>query len=105
LGFWPHKGPTEWILFEWDEKQDVSAVQVYWFDDTGRGECHLPESWKVLYRDSKGKFQPVNNNTPYHTEKDTFNTVEFEPVKTDGIKIEIKLQEKWSAGIQEVIIE
>ena len=34
-----------------------------------------------------------------------FNKVDFDPVKTDGIKIEIKLQQKLSAGIQEVIIE
>jgi hypothetical protein len=36
--------------------------------------------------------------------KDTFNKVAFEPVKTDGLKIEIALQEDWSAGVQEVVI-
>ena len=105
LDFWPHKGTTEWLQFDWDQKHDISSIKIYFFDDTDRGECHLPESWKVLYRDSGGNFQPVSNSTPYHIEKDTFNKVDFKPLKTDGIKIEIKLQEKWSAGIQEVIIE
>ncbi|MHC4439709.1 MAG: glycoside hydrolase family 127 protein [Planctomycetota bacterium] len=105
LDFWPHKGTTEWLRFDWDKKHDISSVKIYFFDDTGRGECHLPESWKVLYRDSGGNFKPVNNSSPYRTEKDTFNKVDFEPVKTNSIKIEIKLQEKWSTGIQEVVIE
>jgi DUF1680 family protein len=105
LDFWPHKGTTEWIKFDWDEKHNISSVKVYWFDDTGRGQCAVPESWKVLYRDAKGNFKPVKDSRPYLTEKDTFNEVNFEPVKTDRIKIEIMLQDKRSAGVQEVIIK
>ncbi|MHC4751952.1 MAG: glycoside hydrolase family 127 protein [Planctomycetota bacterium] len=105
LDFWPHKGTTEWIQFEWEEKHEISSVKVYWFDDTGAGECRVPESWKVLYRDGEGNFKLINNNSSYHTEKNTFNKVDFELVKTDGIKIEIMLQDGWSAGMQEVMIE
>ena len=105
LDFWPHKGTTEWLQFEWDKKHIISSVKVYWFDDTGRGECRVPKSWKVLYRDAKGRFKSVNNNTPYLVEKDTFNKVGFEPVRTDCVKIEIMLQDRWSAGVQEVMIE
>jgi hypothetical protein len=105
LDFWPHKGTTEWVQFEWDKKHKISAVKVYWFDDTGIGECRVPKSWKALYRDAKGSFKPVDSNTPYPVEKDAFNKVGFEPVKTNGVKIEIVLQDGWSAGVQEVIIE
>jgi hypothetical protein len=105
LDFWPHKGTSEWLQFEWDVKHEISSVKVYWFDDTGRGECHLPKSWKVLYRDTEGNFKTVDNTTPYLTKKDTFNKVIFKPVKTNGIKIEIILQDKLSAGVQEVVIE
>jgi hypothetical protein len=80
-------------------------VKVYWFDDTGRGECKIPASWKVLYRDASGDFKPVESKTPYHTEKDTFNKVDFAPIRTDAIKIEIALQPKWSAGVIEIVIE
>jgi len=31
--------------------------------------------------------------------------VPLEPVQTTALKIEIVLQEKWSAGVQEVVIE
>ncbi len=105
LDFWPHKGTTEWLLFEWDDKHKVSDVKVYWFDDTGRGACHLPESWEVLYRDASGQFKPVKASTEYGMAKDRFNKVDFAPVRTDAIKIEIKLQKQWSAGVQEVVIE
>ncbi len=105
LDFWPHKGTTEWLQFEWDQKHEISGVKVYWFDDTGRGECRLPKSWKVLYRKVEGDWKPIRNDTPYLTNKDTFNKVSFESVKTNCIKIEIMLQDKWSAGVQEVVIE
>jgi hypothetical protein len=104
LDFWPHKNKTEWLQFEWDQKHEISSVKVYWFDDTGRGACRVPKSWKVLYRNAEGNFKPVDNNATYRTEKDTFNKVSFEPVKTNCIKIEIVLQERWSSGVQEVVI-
>jgi len=33
----------------------VKACEVYWFDDTGRGQCRVPESWKLLYCDGDAK--------------------------------------------------
>jgi len=105
LDFWPHKGVTEWLKFEWDKEHKISSVKVYWFDDTGRGACRVPKSWKVLYRNQQNEFKPVTNTGPYATEKDKFNKVEFNPVKTDAIKIEIVLEEKWASGVQEVAIE
>jgi uncharacterized protein len=50
LDFWPHSGTTEWVQFEWDEAHELSQVQVYWFDDTGRGACRVPKSWRILYQ-------------------------------------------------------
>jgi hypothetical protein len=105
LDFWPHKDVTEWLKFAWDKTHKISSVKVYWFDDTGSGACHLPESWKILYRNAKGEFEPVENAAPYPIKKDTFNKVTFKPVRTDCVKIEIKLQKDWAAGVQEVIIE
>ncbi len=105
LDFWPHKGTTEWIQFEWPEEHELSSLEVYWFDDTGSGECRAPKSWRVLYRDAEGQFQPVTTDDAYATEVDQFNRVEFEPVSTSAVKLEIDLQEECSAGIQEVVVE
>lgn len=105
LDFWPHSGTTEHLQFAWDEPQKLSGVKVYWFDDTDRGACRVPESWRVLYRDEQGEFRPVENRADYGVEKDRFNAVPFNPVETAALKIEIKLQDGWSAGVQEVVIE
>jgi len=105
LDFWPHKGTTEWLQFEWNRKHEISSLNVYWFDDTGRGACRVPESWRVLCRGAGGDFEPVSNNTLYGTDKDKFNKVAFEPVETDCVRIEIVLQDRWAAGVQEVVIE
>ena len=105
LDFWPHKGTTEWIQFAWPEKHDLSAVKVYWFDDTGRGECRLPKSWRVLYRTAEGRFEPLKSASACGVEKDTFNQTRFDRVRTDALRIEVTLQERWSAGVQEVVIE
>lgn len=105
LDFWPHKGSTEWVLFEWDKTQEIAAVKVYWFDDTGRGACRVPRSWRVLYRDADGVFKPVKIRGPYQTAKDRFNRVAFDPVNTSAVKVEVVLQKTWSAGIQEIVLE
>jgi len=54
---------------------------------------------------AEGQFEPVKNATAYGAEKDAFNRVGFAPVKTDALRIEITLQDRWSAGVQEIVIE
>lgn len=105
LDFWPHKNTTEWLQFEWDRKHEISGVKVYWFDDSDHGGCRVPQSWRVLYRNADEEFRPVPMATSYDTKKDAFNRVTFETVETDAVKIEIVLDEKWSTGVQEVVIE
>ena len=38
---------------------------------------------------------------PYGLEKDRYNRVAFEPVTTDGLRLEVVLPPEWSAGVQE----
>ncbi|MCC6426448.1 MAG: glycoside hydrolase family 127 protein [Phycisphaerales bacterium] len=100
LTFWPHKGTTEWAQVEFDKPRKVSSVEVYWFDDTGRGECKIPQSWKILYKDGDA-WKEVAASGAYPIEKDKFCRVEFSPVRTTGVKIEVGLQEGWSTGVIE----
>jgi len=65
LDFWPHRDTTEWVLFQWEKEHELSSVKVYWFDDTGRGACRVPESWRVLYRKADGQFEPVAHRGAY----------------------------------------
>lgn len=100
LHWWPNKGTTEWAQYDFAQPETVSEVKVYWFDDTGRGGCRVPESWRILYK-SGNTWRPVANSEPYGVEKDKYNIVHFSPVRTSALRLEIRLQQKFSAGIHE----
>jgi hypothetical protein len=100
LHWWPTRGTVEWVQYDFEKPESVSIIEVYWFDDTGRGQCRVPVSWKALYK--KGKdWIAVANTEPYGVKKDTFNRVSFKPVRTSALRLEIQLPEKFSAGIHE----
>ncbi len=96
--WWPKKGTTEWVEYEFAKESDVSSASIYWFDDTGRGECRVPESWQLFYRDGDA-WKPVENPTAYGVEKGKLNKVAFKAIKTNGLRLEVKLKPNWSAGI------
>jgi len=105
MHWWPHKGTTEWLQYDLAEPATVRTVKVYWFDDTGRGECRVPVSWRLLYRDG-GEWKPVTLvGGDYGCAKDTPNEVTFEPVRTDGLRLEVTCQQNFSAGVMEWIVE
>jgi len=101
LHWWPNKGTEEWVQFDFQKPKTISQVKVYWFDDTGRGECRVPESWKVLVK-RNGSWEPINNQNAYGVKKDQYNGVNLSPVQTDSIRIEIQCQPDYSAGIMEI---
>jgi hypothetical protein len=103
--FWPHKGTAEWIAYEFAEPTRVGSVAVSWFDDTGSGECRLPKSWRVLYRDASGAWQPVRATTAYAVRKTDPVKVTFEPVTTQALRLEVQLVERFSAGVYEWQVE
>lgn len=104
LHWWPRKGTREWVQYDLAEPTRVSAVEVYWFDDTGRGECRLPASWRLLYREADG-WKPVAGASGFGCEKDKYNRTTFRPIVTDGLRIEVQLPERFSAGIHEWRVE
>ena len=98
--WWPRKGTTEWVDYTFDKSATVSEVEVYWFDDTGHGECRVPLRWRVLYKDGSD-WKPVENDGSYGSEKDRYNRIAFKRVTTGALRLEVTMQPNWSAGIQE----
>jgi uncharacterized protein len=98
--WWPKKGTTEWVEYAFAKESEVSSASIYWFDDTGRGECRPPESWALFYRDGD-QWKPVEGASTYGVEKGKLNTVTFKPVKTTGLRLEVKQQARWASGIYE----
>ncbi len=98
--WWPHRGTSEWVQYEFAQPTRVSSVAVYWFDDTGRGQCRIPASWRLLHR-AGDAWKPVQAKGSYGTAKDEYNRVSIEPVTTSGLRIEVQLQDDVSGGILE----
>lgn len=98
--WWSTKGAAAWAEYAFDKTSTISESEIYWFDDTGTGECKVPASWRLLYKDGE-QWKPVENLGPYGLEKDRYNKASFKPVTTNGLRLELQMQPNWSAGIQE----
>lgn len=107
--WWPRKGSQEWVQYEFERPRRVSRVAVYWFDDTGRGGCRAPASWRLLYRpvgaEGGEQWRAVKPRGAYGVGLDRYNEVEFEAVETTALRMEVSLRPEYSAGILEWVVE
>lgn len=103
--WWPKEGTTEWIVYEFPEKTEVSSSTVYWYDDAPWGGYRLPRSWKIYYKNEAGEWTTVPEADAYPISKGNPNTVHFAPVKTSAVKLEVVLPEKNAAGLYEWMIK
>lgn len=106
MTWWDHLGTHEWIQYDLHDVAAIHEVEVYWFDDTGSGQCRVPLSWRVLsLRGSPfglpGKWIPLEATSEYRTAPNTFNRVTFKPTKTIALRLEVELQPGFSGGILE----
>ena len=99
--WWPAQATTEWMTYEFPEATTVQSSTVYWFDDGPWGGCRVPKWWKVYYMDEAGEWQEVKNPDKYTTEKGAANTVNFDPVTTKKVKLEVRQPDDNSAGLFE----
>jgi hypothetical protein len=98
--WWPHKGSDEWAQYTWPKPVAVSGAKVYWFDDTGRGECRLPSSWQIQFLDGS-EWKPVVAQGGYAVAKDKWCEVAFPTVKATALRLAVKLPQGWAAGVHE----
>ncbi len=100
MTWWDHRGTKEWIQLDFDKKRTVSSTAIYWFDDTGSGQCRVPDSWTVLYLEGK-KWKPVQTEQRFETSLNQYNTVQFDPVETTALKVIVQLKTQFSGGVLE----
>lgn len=100
--WWLKRGTTESISYKFKEAEEVSNVQVYWLDfDHYDGDFRVPESWTLYYETADGNWKEVEDHSPFTVKKDCYNSIDFKPVKTKGLKIVAKLQKGQSGGVLE----
>jgi len=99
--WWPKNNSTEWLQYDFKQAATISTSTVYWFDDGPWGGCRVPKAWKIYYKDNSGEWQEVKNPTGYGTVKGAPNIVNFDPVTTSAVKLEIVQPEQHSCGVFE----
>jgi DUF1680 family protein len=103
--WWDHRGTKEWVQYDFNDLEKVSAVEVYWWDERRiKAHCRVPQSWRLLYQ-TNGDWRPVTGVSAYTTEMDRFNRVTFDTIHTTALRLEVQLQPGWSSGILEWRVE
>jgi len=102
--WWPHLGGTEWVQQNFAKTRKISSVEVYWFDDTGVGNCRVPKSWRLLAKNGD-QWKPVPGTRGLPVDKDKATIVSFTPITTSGLRIEADLQPGSSGGILRWVIK
>jgi hypothetical protein len=90
---------TSWLQYDFSSPEEMSAVEVYWFDNGGSSA--VPSSWRVMLK-FDGKWVPAYNpDKTWGVARDTYNRVVFEAFKTDAIRLEVVPRQGASAGVIE----
>lgn len=96
-----HRGGVEWLEREFDEARTLTKCAIFWHEDAGRGPFRLPTSWRLLWRDRNGSWQPVEAKGGYPIERDGWSRVEFAPVTTRALRLELVQPAEASCALYE----
>lgn len=100
--WWLKQGTEESIAYEFENPETISNVQVYWLElNHYDGDFSVPESWRLFYKTKDGIWKEVEEHSDYGCKPGRYNSVDFKPVTTTGLKILVKLQANKSGGIIE----
>lgn len=101
--FHPNKGTDEWVQYTFEKPVTMGTAKVWWFDEGGKGGCAFPESWRITYQDADGAWKPVEAIADYPIDREKLkpSVVTFDPVASRTFRLEIRLQPKFSGGVQE----
>lgn len=75
-------GRTRWVQYTFPVEVEVSRVEVFWVEP--------PESWRLLYQDDR-QWKAVMPRGAYGRDAGTFTTLEFAPVRTIALRIEVAM--------------
>lgn len=76
------RGPVQWVQYTFPDEETIGKTDVFW--------TVAPRSWRLLYQDA-GQWKEVSAKGPYGRDVNAFSTVEFTPVNTMALRIEVTL--------------
>ncbi|MEP0843110.1 MAG: glycoside hydrolase family 127 protein [Phycisphaerae bacterium] len=100
--WWDHRGTREWVQLTFPQPRNVAWVEVYWYDDTRQGRhCAAPAAWRVQWLDHDTWRNVEARAADHRTRLDRYNRVEFRPVTTAALRLDVQLAPDYSGGILE----
>jgi len=100
--WWNKHAPERWVEYRWEKPVKVSKVDVYWLHtDHYEGNYRMPASWKLEYKTKQGNWAPVKTSEAFTTLPNQYNTVHFDEVPCNALRISVEFQADNSAGILE----
>jgi hypothetical protein len=82
-----------WIRYAWDSPVLVTSTDIYWYDDNGGTRMPRPDTYAVEYTENGTDWLPVTlrEGSTYADAlaRNTYNRLEFEPVKASQMRIRI----------------
>jgi len=102
--WWPDKDQWEYIQYDFTKPELISKTKVYWFDDGPDGGCRVPDEWEILYL-TGNIWKAVKPKSAYKVTKDGWDSIDFVPVKASAIKLKVKINKDFSAGIYEWVVD
>ncbi|MDX2443832.1 MAG: glycoside hydrolase family 127 protein [Bacteroidales bacterium] len=98
--WWPRNDQMEWLQYDFEKPETVTHAKIYWFDDRPDGGCRIPDSWEILYQNGS-EWMPVKSKSPYAVSRNEWNEMEFEPITTTSLKLQVQLSKEFSSGLYE----
>ena len=86
------RGPIQWVQYTFPADEDLSRVEVFW--------TTAPKSWRLLYQDGR-EWKEVSARGPYGVGSNAFQAVEFAPVKTMAMRVEVTMAPEATVAIAE----
>lgn len=94
-GAWPEIG-EQWVQYDWTEPVTIGELGAYFvsnLDDAGLG-IDAPKAWHAEYWDPEsgdsGAWLPVEAPVDYGVALDAYNVVEFAPVTTTRLRLQLE---------------
>jgi len=98
-GNWSAGAPA-WFQYTWNSPVYINSCAIYWYDDNGG--TRVPSNWSIQYSEDGINWTDVtiDPSTPYSSSvaKNTYNTLNFEPITTRYLRVYIRSITSNAAG-------
>jgi hypothetical protein len=95
------RGTTQWVQYTFPTEQSIAKTEVFWVANAGEpNPTSAPRSWRLLYQEGQ-QWKEVAARGPYSVDANRFTSIEFAPVTTIAVRIEVTLAADMNVGLAE----